>query len=402
MQPDTLKRHDDLDWLRVIATLTVFLFHGARFFDQIPWEVKNAEQSLMMTLLVALLAQWLMPFFFLLSGISMALALRVRTAGQLLRERFMRILLPYLTVGILLLIPPQEYIAALTRGDLDPRTTFPQFYLHYLSHLRLFGDDFPWLALPQMHLWYLLYLFVFSLLLLPLLLGLRTERGQRVIEGVARACALPGVIFLAALPVTALMSLLDPQGWGRDNGGWPYLIYPILIIYGFVLYANDRFTAVIQQNGIIALGLVGITTPFTLLLLGAYLDNSIAYGTLNYALFVGIRALNSWSWMIGLLYLGQTFLTKRTALLRYTSEAALPFYLLHQTIIVIIAFLIVDWHLPIFPKYLLLISSAFLIIVASYELLIRRVHPLRVLFGLRPQVRSHATTGAISMKKSLP
>ena len=59
-----------LDWLRVLAILGVFLFHAVHPFDMFPWEIKNAEQSVAVTLFIVFLALWGMPLFFLLSGVG--------------------------------------------------------------------------------------------------------------------------------------------------------------------------------------------------------------------------------------------------------------------------------------------------------------------------------------------
>ena len=72
------ERRYDIDWLRVLATLTIFLFHNARFFDTIDWHLKNAQRSEFMTLFVVVLATWEMPLFFLLSGIGSWYALKSR------------------------------------------------------------------------------------------------------------------------------------------------------------------------------------------------------------------------------------------------------------------------------------------------------------------------------------
>ena len=95
-----------LDWLRVLAILGVFLFHAVHPFDMFPWEIKNAEQSVAVTLFIVFLAPWGMPLFFLLSGVGSWFALRKRTGKQFVRERVNRLLIPFI-VGALLLSPIQ-------------------------------------------------------------------------------------------------------------------------------------------------------------------------------------------------------------------------------------------------------------------------------------------------------
>ena len=97
-----------LDWLRVLAILGVFLFHAVHPFDMFPWEIKNAEQSVAVTLFIVFLAPWGMPLFFLLSGVGSWFALKKRTGRQFVRERVNRLLIPFI-IGALLLSTIQFY-----------------------------------------------------------------------------------------------------------------------------------------------------------------------------------------------------------------------------------------------------------------------------------------------------
>ena len=82
------ERRYDIDWLRVLAMFSVFLFHCARYFDHEGWHVKNPQLSLGFSVFVGILVQWIMPIFFVLSGMSSRFALDFRSAGQFLGERF--------------------------------------------------------------------------------------------------------------------------------------------------------------------------------------------------------------------------------------------------------------------------------------------------------------------------
>jgi glucans biosynthesis protein C len=102
-------RRYDIDWLRVFAMSLIFLFHCARFFDFEDWHVKNSQLDFGMSVFVGILSQWIMPLFFVLSAISAYYALNQWTAGQYIRERLRRLVIPFL-FGIFVLIPPQVYI----------------------------------------------------------------------------------------------------------------------------------------------------------------------------------------------------------------------------------------------------------------------------------------------------
>ncbi len=377
----TLPRRWDIDWLRVLATLAVFLFHCARFFDDEGWHIKNNQLDGGMTIFVNIVAQWLMPLFFILSGSSIYYALLGRRSGGFIRERMTRLLLP-LIFGILVLIPPQVYIESVSgQSETVPpfSGSFLEFYPHYFDGFYAFGGYFAWMGL---HLWYLLVLFIFSLLTLPLFILLKTAAGQRLVSGLAAGLAKPGLFLLLPAPLIIFEAGLDPEGLGlRAFGGWSLWIYLSWLIVGYGLAAESRFQQAIRQHFFAAIGLAVLTLALRLSLY--YSDISAPYGSVNYTLLMSLRIFNSWFWLLAILGLGQRYFTFKNKFLSYTSEASLPFYILHQSVIVVIGFFMRDWALGVLPKYAILAVVSFMIIMALYELLIRRSNVLRFLFGLR-------------------
>lgn len=383
-------RRFDLDWLRVLATLAVFTMHCTRFFDAMPWEVKNNVQSEGLTLVTILLAQWLMPLFFIVSGAAIYFALHFRSPVQFIKERVTRILIPFLLVGVFVLVYPQEYIRAVSHGDISEHAVSVfQGYPLYLSHISLFRDQFPWIALPTMHLWYLLYLFIFSLLTLPLFLYLRTESGRGLISRLAAFFDKPVTIFLLPLPIVVLNSFLDPStnlGNRTSWGGWNLLTYLILLVLGYVVFADERFQRGIRRLGGTALALAVLTAPvYVFAFMQFFSGEGFLYGTPEYVALVAVRVFNSWCIIVGFLAMAQKYLNRSNGVLKYASEASLPFYMLHQTIIVIIGFCIAAWAIGILPKFLFLAATSFVVIMAIYEFLIRRINVLRFLFGMKPR-----------------
>ncbi len=107
------ERRYDIDCLRIVAILAVFIYHCARFFDTEGWHLKNAEQSFVLFVLTrGLIWTWLMELFFLLSGAGTWYSLKSRIGGQYLLARVKRLLIPLYGVGLLILMPPQLYSAA--------------------------------------------------------------------------------------------------------------------------------------------------------------------------------------------------------------------------------------------------------------------------------------------------
>ena len=369
----TKDRRYDIDWLRALAMLTVFLFHCARFFNEEDWHVKNNQLDLGMSVFVGVVSQWIMPLFFLLSAISAYFALSHRTAGQYVSERFKRLVIP-LIFGTLALIPPQVYIERVSHKQFSG--SLIEFFPHYFEGFYGFGGNFAWMGL---HLWYLEILFIFSLLTLPLFRYLRKETVQRFISRTANMFKHPGAIYLLAIPVAIMEWIvnLQPQGIGRrDFGGWSLLTYLVFFVLGYLVTCDLQFRLSIERQRASALVMGVITT-----IVGFFWLES---GYSSRALFFGVlRAFNSWFWLVAILGFGSRYLIFNNGLLKYANAAVLPFYILHQTIIVIVGFFIASWDASVMVKYLIISVVSFTIIVALYEVLVRRVKVLRFLFGMK-------------------
>ncbi len=366
-------RRHDLDWLRVLAMLTVFLFHCARFFDGDDWHVKNNQLDFGLSVFVGIVAQWIMPLFFVLSAHSAYYSLSHRNDRQYISERFFRLIIPLL-FGIFVLIPPQVYIERVSHSQFVG--SFIDFFPHYFDGFYGFGGNFAWMGL---HLWYLEMLFVFSLITLPLFRFLRKETVQSFLTRAAIFFKKPGTIFLQAVPI-AVMELIvnnQPEGIGRrDFGGWSPLTYLVFFILGYLLASEKQFKLIQQRHRRIALAVGVITSTLGFFWLGA------GYSSRAW-LFAFLRALNSWSWLIALLGFGSKYLSFNNELLKYATEAVLPFYALHQTVIVIIGFYIASWDASVSAKFLIISTVSLAAIVALYEMAIKRVKVKRFLFGMK-------------------
>lgn len=372
------ERRHDLDWLRVFAILGVFVFHSSRFFDGHAWHVTNAEASPVAGAFVLLFSQWGMPFIFVVSGASLFFALRPGGARRFLMERVLRLLVP-LAFGILVLAPPQIYLERLTHFQFWG--SFLDFLPHYFEGWYGLGDgNFAW---QGVHLWYLEVLFALTVLMLPVFAGLKTEAGRRWLAALGRASQAPGVIFVWALPIAAVMAALDPGSLGRrDFGGWSLFTYPFFLLYGFLIYASEEtLAAILRQRWaalLLALGLSVVVVALAPSLPG------LAFGTAQYSGLMVLNALYAWAWILTFLGFGARHLRRDHPLLPYANEAVLPFYVLHQPVLLGVGYFVVSWPLPILAKFLIIAPASFFLVLGLYEFGIRRLKLTRALMGLKP------------------
>ena len=376
-----------LDWLRVLAVLAVFFYHTLRPFDITYWHIKNTQQNVGVTVVMVLFALWGMPLFFVLAGAASWFALRSRSGRQFLRERSLRLLVPLL-VGFLLFSPLQAYLEALNHGRFAG--SFLQFVPWFFDHLQISWRA-PWISYPY-HLWFLEFLWVCSLLALPLFLFLRGAAGGRVLDRLAAWCDRPGGILLFIIPlalirVTVWAAFPGDHDWGELAG------YLAFFVYGYLLFSSPTFVEAIRRQRWIALSIGILSLLFIVAAYAAgYLERwesapNYSPGALLYQVMPSIYA---WAWLVFVLACGIRWLNFTTKRLPEAHEAVLPFYVLQQPAIIVTAFYVVQWNIGILPKWLVITALALALTLAVYVLVIRPVDGIRWLFGMKPR---HLATG---------
>ena len=371
------ERRYDLDWLRVLAVLLLLYFHTAAIFyagELGEFYIKNDQSSYAMSCFIAFVHQWHMPLLFLLSGAGTWFALSFRSAGEYVQERFKRLFIPFL-FGTVVLVPPQVYYRLLSNPTYQD--SYLQFYPQFFNGIRPQGN-FEW-----SHLWFLIYLFVFSLIALPLFLHLK-EAGAHLLSKLSVGMEKPGAILLLALPLASIEGALRPRWPGFQNlyDDWAnFCLYLLYFIYGYLLSSDARFGQAIDKHLRIAL-LLAVTSM--LVLFGLWETNNLPErGYLSYILYQFLRGVNSWFWVVALVGLGRRYLNFNSKLLQYASAASYPFYLLHQTVLVTIGFYVVRWSAGVMEKFWVISTTALIVTIVLYELL-RRNNVARFLFGLKP------------------
>ena len=161
------------------------------------------------------------------------------------------------------------------------------------------------------------------------------------------------------------------------------LLYLLFFVYGYLLFADARFGEAIDRHKGVAL----ILGP-VLYVVAAYFDITSWPGNPPrwsvQILIAYLIGLAPWLFIIAILGYGRRFLSFSNGFLRYTGLASYPYYILHQTVIVVIGFFVVQWAGSLAVKYLLILVAAVVVTAALFELLVKRFNVTRFLFGMRP------------------
>ena len=371
-------RRYDLDWLRGLTVMGLVFFHSAMFFNDSWWHLKNAQLSLGFSIFTGIINQWQMPLLFVISGAGTWFALTFRGGGEYALERVQRLLVP-LVFGSLVIVPPQVYLERLKNG---------QFYGSYLSFWPRHmwdGGTYPQGNASWHHLWFLAYLFVFSLLALPLFLQLKSERGSQALARLGGCCERRGGIFALALLPMVLEVALRPTWNGLQSliGDWANLCtYLTFFVYGFVLFSHEAFGRALARYGKAALGLALVTMVAGAAIALTGHEPGPGY-SLGGSLWLALRTFNTWCWLVAFFSLAQGYLNYTSRIQPYVNEAVLPVYVLHQTVIVIIGYFVIQWQAAPFPKFAVISLCSLAATLGVYDLLVRRMRVVRFLFGMR-------------------
>jgi surface polysaccharide O-acyltransferase-like enzyme len=184
----------------------------------------------------------------------------------------------------------------------------------------------------------------------------------------------PGLLYLLIIPVL-LLELFNPLSILGKFGGYNFFSLLVFYIIGFFLASNKQFKESIETHGLIAL-IVGIISTILLLVVTLFFD---LY--LQDFLFWIFGLTYVWSWLIVILGLGSKHLNFNHKSRKFLNDIVMPFYVVHQTIIIVIGFFIVQLDFTIAIKYFVIMFSSFIIIIGLVYI-IRRINILRFLFGM--------------------
>jgi len=363
-------RLNELDWLRVIIVFAVFLHHVGMPFNGDDWVIMNAASSKLLDDIMVYFEQLRLPTLFMIAGAGASLLLARRAPLAFAGEKFRRLLVPFF-VGLILIIPPQLYLQS------------PDQYASLWS-------AYPELALQfeAMHLWFIAYLFVFSLIAIPL----HAFSKLRALEPLASfsagwASSAIGLLSFGLLLVGLRVVLKefypsDDHSLGNLSSTLFYLFF---FLAGFWLVRRRDVWARLGQNwkAFLAAHIV-----MSLLFYAYYFIDFSAYASTDtlWAVWWGLTAALSWTGALAMLGAGQRFLRHTPDWLTRANFLIYPFYILHQTVIVIFAFWIVQWEAGIGLKLIALQFASFMVTALLCVFPIERFNLTRWLFGLKPKL----------------
>ncbi|ALO36229.1 hypothetical protein CMT41_16930 [Colwellia sp. MT41] len=354
-------RLTELDWLRVTLIFAVFLHHVFMPFNGDGWHIMNNESSKILDDIMVYFEQFRLPILFFISGVGSVILLSKITVKKFVLDKFLRLFIPLLA-GSLLVIPPQIYI-------------------ENIAELQSYWQEYPQLALKfeTNHLWFIEYLLVFFLLAIPLNKFFSSSLGVAILNSVQKLSKYKIGLYLLVILLIVIKVCFSLM-FSSDNNS----VYLFFFIAGMVFIQNKGIWQAVCEQRFYNLMLLFFSTIF---FYSAYYSPDLSeYLSLDirWSIWWIVCCLVAWSALLTILGYAQFYLTKTPKWLRLSNELIYPFYIFHQTVIVVIGYYVITWQAPILMKIISLFVLSFSITSVICWFIIKPSNTLRFLFGLKP------------------
>lgn len=391
-------RRYDIDWLRTLAFGVLILYHtGMYYVADWGWHIKSEHTFAWLQDVMMLTVPWRMSLLFFISAIALALVGKRYSGGSLAILRSKRLLVPLL-FGMFVIVAPQTYYEALSQNLIQPG--FLSFWLQYINpHTELLKEHHSVIGLLTWnHLWYLPYLWVYSLIVLALSGVLQALAATRVFQHIPAWIAAAGAV-LALMIIWFLLRQRFPVTHALLDDWYSHGKYFLVFVSGYLFALQPHWwSAVIRQRrGLLLLAVLGyaflIADRHELLL---FLSSRFETSDTVRAFYGLVVSLEHWAWLLAAVGYAGFWLNRPGRLLDYANHAVLPWYMLHQTLIIVFAWWLKSASLPGYAEAPVLLILTVLGCLAGYEV-IRRSRILSWLCGLKLAAgqKSGRTTNAI-------
>ena len=377
-------RRYDVDALRVLAFAVLILYHvGMYYVAEWDWHIKSEQQYEWLQDVMLLVNQWRMCLLFMLSGMALALVNSKYSAGGLIWLRSKRLLIPLIFAMYVIVAPQLFYQLQVNEGYQQPYLTF------WLQYIHAPADFFPEYQrsiglLTWNHLWYLPYLWVYTCIML-VIGGPFKKLAQLAMLQKVKLWHLMVILVLIQTSCWMTYGQKFPDTHDLIHDWYAHSKYLLALVVGYLLvYQKSWWQSCVEKRKIL-LSVALCTYGFIWLdhhdLLPTLLDMS-DYPLTRQSMFSALYFINRYVWLFAVLGYGAYYLNRPSSYLTYANTAILPWYIFHQTLIIVVAMALRDLDLTMSLEAPLILLITCLGCYLGYEL-VRRVALLRFLFGLK-------------------
>ncbi|WP_296383848.1 acyltransferase family protein [Winogradskyella sp.] len=378
-----------VDWLRIGLIISVFFFHVGMIFKSEQWHVNSKESFEFLDPIMWWLHLWRMPLLFLVSGVGTYYAIGHRTSLQYLKERFTRLYIPF-TVGFFTLVPLMVYVERI-----DNYNSFLDFIPHMFD-----GGPYPVGNISWHHLWFILYLFIISLLITPFLNYTKSGhynmvRGRLIV--LMTKCMSLNWLLPVIIGSQLILRQYFPKSTHALYNDWAYFMYYLIFfISGFMLFTSPKIIQALTRDRRLYL-LQTVILTFILFSLPTIFGQSAIVQDYARGITEMIISLSCGLTAIGYF---KRYFTKDHKYRKVMNEAIYPFYLLHQPALIFVGYFVLQWNVSYGLQALLIIILSLVSILITYWCIIRKSNILRISFGMKKKSKKQAIE-SIALKNKL-
>lgn len=373
MSTPSSSRRADIDWIRVAAFGLLILYHVGLVYAPWDWHVHSPYTIEPLRYAALALNPWRLTLLFFVSGVALRFMSRNRRPLAVIAQRLARLIPPFL-FGVLVLVPPQSWLEALDKGSWTQG--FGAWWLAEFSPAG-FAD-----GIPLNHLWFVLYIAVYSVLILGFTVGVC---GWSLLECVcSKAFSGWGLLILPILYLAFVRQKLFAT-YGLSNhletDWYNHAASFAVFALGFLLALQDTFWRSFERLRWVFLSFAVVSLA-VLIALEAHPGGMAFNGLVKNTMF----AIDQWSTLGAVVgFAGRHLRQADGPLLRYLTDAVFPCYLIHQTLLVIAVYVLEPKGLPMGLEVPILATVTLGGSLLVYEL-VKRMGPFRPLWGLKRQV----------------
>ena len=350
MQTTTSTRRYDIDWLRVIAIGLLLVYHIGIGFQ--PWGVfiqfiQSDRPLTSLWIPMSMLNIWRIPLLFFVSGMGVCFAMRKRNWNQLLLERTKRIFIPLL-FGIIFIVP-----------------------VHVVLWQKYYSQELKYAPFPG-HLWFLGNIFIYVLFLSPLFFYLKKNEHGKIHRWLQNLFNNPLGLMLISGAFILEVVLMKPEVYEMYaltlHG---FLLGLLAFLFGYIaVYSGNTFWQTLLKWRWLMLSVAFIL----------FLVRLIVY---DLQAPIYILPIESCGWIFGVFGFAYKYLNRPSKTLSYLSQGAYPIYIIHMIFLYLASFLIMPLDIPMVLQFTLIVVFTFIGCFMFYDLVIRRVDFLKLLFGMK-------------------
>jgi hypothetical protein len=374
----------EMDWIRVIVTIDLIPFHVAwmiTFVGGFSFAERGTVAWYILYCYVKFVSPLHMFLLFLVAGTSTFMALRHRSSRQYVVERIKRLLIPLFTF-VIFLFPVLGYFWP-TDKDFSGINYLTQFW--------------PWCLMTAFysettggpnwaHLWFVGYLFIYSMILLPLFLHIRAGKMPFVESWSRFLTDRRGAIYIMGIPLFIAFAVLAPiWPFFRFNlySDWGYFGYNMAAFYfGFIIARDPRWSLAFDRHAVISLFFAIVFSAAKLLMDLFSPSFSTPAFTPRYTFYSFVAGLNTWFWVVAVLSIARRSLSFTNRFLGYFNTISYPFYIFHLVAISVIGHYITLMRRGIVSEFITICVASFVTCLICCELA-KRTPVTRFLFGIK-------------------